>query len=116
MELTIDTEYKMKFPFSKHEGLRDDWFWYPGCILHEEVDEYYTSRTFTADAEGEVIYKILSLAEMPDKYKDRVIFKRWLVDPDGKKYNNGEVRMLTKDLFIRDINSYTPFKADYEIE
>ena len=113
MKLTINKEYKMTFPFHKHEITKQ---WYPGCVVHEEREECYTNRFFTAHSEGEVIYKILALVEMPDRYKDRVIFKRWLVDPDGKKYNNGEVRMLTKDLFIRDTNLYTPFKADYEVE
>jgi hypothetical protein len=113
MKLSIGKEYKMKFPFHKHEA---NPHWWPGCHLYEEREEYYTNRFFTANGEGEVIYKILSFSEMPERYKDRVIFKRWTVDPDGKKYSNGEVRMLTNDLFIKDVESVTPFRQDYEVE
>lgn len=127
-QLTIGNEYEMVFPFYKikfnasigYFGSPDTEacsFWYAGCNLEiESCENSPDDRFFTANAEGKVIYKILSIAEMPGRFKDRVIFKRWLIDPDGKKYNNGEVRMLTTMSFLRDIESRTPFKADYEVE
>ena len=123
MELTNGNEYEMVFPFTKisvrhgptcEESLS---IWYAGCDVHfEQYDESHGERFFNANAEGKVIYKILSIAEMPGRFKDRVIFKRWLIDPDGKRYSNGEVRMLTTMSFLRDVESRTPFKADYEVD
>ena len=92
--------------------------WEPGCWLFEECDGsgYGMTRDFYGNAEGEVIYQILSIAKMPGKYMDRVIFKRWLIDPEGKKYNNGEVKMATVNSFKKDINSRSPFNAEYDID
>ncbi len=122
-ELTIGNEYEMDFPFTKQviqHGLTSKEsisIWYAGCDVHfEQYDESHGERFFSANAEGKVIYKILSCAEMPGRFQNRVIFKRWLIDPDGKKYNNGEVRMLTTMSFLRDVESRTPFKADYEVD
>ncbi len=127
-KLIIGQEFEMVFPFQKvkielmegHFGspwTKVSYFWNAGCSVHfEQYDEGHGERFFTANGEGKVIYKVLSLAEMPGRYQDRVIFKRWLIDPDGKKYNNGEVRMLTKKSFYSDIASRTPFRAEYELE
>ena len=128
-ELKVGDEYRMKFPFKKitHEarvGTRlfpatDEVIqWEPGCWLFEECDGsgYGLTRDFYGNAEGEVIYKILSVAEMPGKYMDRIIYKRWCIDPEGKKYNNGTLSTVTVNRFIRDIESDSPFNADYEID
>ncbi len=121
-ELKVGAEYKMKFPFKKVEQgalLSGDFFyWEPGCWLFEEDDgsDYGRSRDFYANAEGEVIYKILSIAKMPEKFMDRVIYKRWLINPEGKKYNNGSISMDTANGFYKDINSISPFNANYEID
>lgn len=127
-ELRVGDTFKMKFPFRKEkienqitplsnnpiEGFS---FWFAGCHLDEEFDGsgYGYSRCFTANGEGLVIYEVLSIANMPGRYQDRVIFKRWLMDPDGERYNTGEVRTLTVNSFEKDINSTSPFKAEYEV-
>lgn len=128
-ELKVGSEHSMVFPFTKtvHPAMSgnslfsaQDAFhiWSAGCELHEECDgsDYGITRDFTANGEGQVIYSILAITEMVGRYQDRVIFKRWLINPDGKKYNNGEVRMLTRKAFEKDINSTSPFRADYEVE
>lgn len=124
-DLSIGREHEMAFPFQIMESfvgnpMQPDIYenWYAGCKVTEEDDgsEFGHDVHFTAHGDGKVIYKILSLVKMPGRYQDRVIFKRWLIDPDGNKYNNGEVRMLTKKSFCRDVTSRTPFRADYELE
>ena len=128
-ELKAGNEYSMAFPFTKNVfsatagnalfSAQDAFYtWSAGCDLHEECDGsgYGISRDFTANGEGQVIYSILAITELIGRYEDRVIFKRWLINPDGKKYNNGEVRILTRKAFKKDINSRTPFRADYEVE
>ena len=129
MELTVGKKYRMIFPFKKivHKatsgnGLfagRDEVIqWEPGCWLFEECDgsDYGMTRDFYGNAEGEVVYQILSIAKMPGKYMDRIIFKRWCIDPTGKKYNNGSLNTFTRNRFIRDIESRSPFNAEYDID
>ena len=129
MELKVGDEYRMKFPFKKivHGPFSANGFlpssdgciqWEPGCWLFEECDGsgYGMTRYFYGNAEGEVVYQILSIAEMPGKYMDRIIFKRWCIDPEGKKYNNGSLNTFTRNRFIRDIESRSPFNAEYEID
>jgi len=125
-KLKTGREYEMVFPFQKIK-LKDitgnlgatiekcHYFWQGGCDVHfEQYDEGRGERFFIAHGEGKVIYKILSLVKMPGRYQDRVIFKRWLIDPDGKKYN-AAVKTLTKKSFCRDVESITPFSTDYEV-
>jgi hypothetical protein len=129
MKLKLNKKYRMKFPFKKivHKATsgnrlfaaRDEVIqWEPGCWLFEDCDgsDYGMSRDFYANDEGEVIYQILSIAEMPGRYMDRVIYKRWCIDPTGKKYNNGTLCTATINRFKRDINSDSPFCADYEVD
>ena len=128
-ELKVGNEYSMAFPFTRNDYSAttgnflfpaQDAFhiWSAGCDLYEEVGEngYGGIRDFTANGEGQVIYSVLAVTELIGRYQDRVIFKRWLIDPDGKKYNNGEVRILTRKAFNKDINSHSPFRADYELD
>ncbi len=128
-ELKVGKEYRMVFPFKKiiHEARAANRLfpatdevvqWEPGCWLFEECDGsgYRMTRDFYGNAEGEVIYQILSIAKMPGKYMDRVIFKRWCIDPEGKKYNSGSLNTYTTGRFKKDIESRSPFNADYEID
>lgn len=128
-KLKVGDEYSMAFPFTKDVysttsgsalfAARDAFFtWSAGCELYEEIGDngYVGQRDFTANGEGRVVYSILAITELTGRFQDRIIFKRWLVDPDGVRYNNGEVRMLTIKAFEKDINSHSPFRADYEVE
>lgn len=128
-KLKVGDEYTMKFPFKKiiHESRGGNGLfpatsgfiqWEPGCWLFEECDGsgYGITRDFYGNAEGKVIYKILSIAKMPGKYMDRIIYKRWCIDPEGNKYNNGSLSTVTVNRFKRDIESDSPFNADYEID
>lgn len=125
MDINVGDEFTMAFPFQIIENAIGNRYepeihesWFAGCKVSEEDDGsgYGVSRIFTANGEGNVIYKVLAVVEMPGKYIDRVVFLRSLVDPDGKKYGKAEVRTITKTLFIRDIGLTTPFKPEYEVE
>jgi len=125
MIINVGDEFEMVYPFKIIENIVGNRYepeimenWYAGCKVTEEEDGsgYGYERHFTANGEGKVIYKVLAIVEMPQKYIDRVVFLRSLIDPDGSKYSKGEVRTLTKTLFDRDVKSITPFKPDYEVE
>ena len=53
---------------------------------------------------------------MPKGFIDRVVFKKTKIDPDGNKYGKSSIELLTKTVFLKHINSHTPFSADYEVE
>lgn len=119
-DLKPGDKFEMEFPFHKEEiaGFKNSaYFWIGGCKVHDETYEPgIGERFFTAHGEGKVIYEILSIAEMPGRYLDRVIFKRSTIDPDGNTANPGEIRVLTVRKFIKHVTSRTPFPVDYELE
>ena len=115
-DLKAGDKYEMVFPF-RAEHFMGTLYWIGGCEVHDETDGHSVSeRFFTAHGEGKVIYEILSIAEMPGRYMDRVIFKRSTIDPKGDTANPGEIKMLTVRKFIKDVTSRTPFPVDYELE
>jgi len=116
--LKVGNIFTMAYPFHKYESLiPNKASWSRGCIVEtEEYGDGYGERFFTAHGEGKIVCEVLSIAKMPNKFMDRVLFKRTTIDPDGNKCGKSEVRTLTTGLFMRDINSRTPFKVDYEIE
>lgn len=130
MNLNVGDEFEMVFPFRRESfdaacgrdpfqptEIKKISYWIPGCdVHHEQYDQGCGETFFTAHGEGKVIYKVLSIAKMPGRYVDRVIFHRHTIDPDGVKNKKGEVRILTVNLFERDVNSVTPFKREYEVE
>lgn len=114
-DLKPGDKYEMAFPFHA-ERFMGNLYWIGGCEVHDETGEHgISNRFYTAHGEGKVIYEILSIAEMPSRYMDRVIFKRSTIDPEGDTANKGEIKMLTVRKFIKDITSRTPFPVDYEL-
>lgn len=118
-ELKVGSTFEMAFPFHRQgiEGVNDYRYWVGGCEVETEMYEPgIGERFFTAHGEGKVIYEILSIAEMPGRYINRIIFKRSTIDPEGNTANSGEIKMLTVRKFIKHITSHTPFPVDYELE
>jgi len=122
-DLKPGDKYEMAWPFHFEQissnsifGLGVDDYWVGGCkVTVESHNEWESERFFTAHGEGKVIYEILSIAEMPTRYMDRVIFKRSTINPDGNVSNPGEVKTLTVRKFLKDVNSRTPFPVEYEL-
>lgn len=115
--LKAGDKYEMAFPFHRQGILERFRYWVGGCEVNvEQYSEGESERFFTAHGEGKVIYEILSIAEMPGRYMDRVIFKRSTIDPEGYTANPGEIKMLSVRKFIKDITSRTPFPVEYELE
>lgn len=112
----VGDRFEMAFPFHV-EGFAKHRFWVGGCEVHDETYEPgIGERFFTAHGEGKVIYEVLSIAEMPGRYMDRVVFKRSTINPDGNTANPGEIRVLTVRKFIKHVTSRTPFPVEYELE
>ena len=58
----------------------------------------------------------MSIVKLPKGLIDRVVFKKSKVDADGNKYGKSSIEILTETLFLKHVNSHTPFRADYEID
>ncbi len=132
-ELKVGDKFEMKWPFYKDVSLytclgtpfsgrqekevRESVCWVGGCYrMDESPNEYSHEFSYHATAYGKLVYEVLSIAEMPNRYQNRVIFKRTRIDPDGKLLIGSEVKVFTVGAFERDINSACPFKADFEID
>ena len=124
MNLKVGDKFEMVWPFhllkysmGSSFGLSVEDCWVSGCSCHyEQYSEYEGERFLNANGEGVICYEVLSIAEMPKPYQDRVVFKRTLIDPDGEGYGRAKVETKTINSFMKDVNSATPFKADYEVE
>ena len=132
-ELKVGNKFEMKWPFykditsytclgnqfsGKHgKEVRESVCWVGGCFRSDESESEYKHEFFyNSTAYGKLVYEVLAIAEMPNRYQNRVIFKRSRIDPDGKLLSGGEVKVLTIGAFNKDINSSCPFKADFEID
>ena len=123
--LKAGDKFEMTVPFHRFSinggtlnGNRIDLtIWQGGCEVHtEKYSDWESERFFTAHGEGKVIYEVLSIAKMPGRYLDRVVYKRSTIDPDGYTANPGEVKILTIRKFLGHVNSGNPFPVEYELE
>lgn len=118
-QIKVGNKFEMAFPFHRQciEGVSKYYYWVGGCEVDiEHHGEWETERFFTAHGEGKVTYEVLSIANMPGRYMDRVIFKRSTIDPEGEVANSGEIKVLTVRKFIKHVTSHTPFPVEYELE
>ena len=119
-DLLVGEVYEMVWPFhltrwESRIGINE--VWNSGCKNEaDDLDDAgYQDFYLIAHGEGKIIYEILSIAKMPEKFLDRVIFRCYKIDPDGIK-TRADYKMVSVNVFIRHINSRTPFRADYELE
>ena len=92
----------------------------PGCHKSTEDDGSGwggVNVDWTANSEGKIVFEVLSIAEMPGKYMDRVIVKKHYLQPDGEKFSNGDVIMMTIGKLQRYIDHHqSVFPCDYEVD
>ena len=96
--------FRKPYPFKYWE---DEWSsgWAGGChVTHEEgseiMDGYYEEVThFTADGEGEIEYEVLAVAEMPRKFKTRVLYSVAMINPEGGIKKANKCHTVTIDKF-----------------
>ena len=121
MKIKVGSKFEMDWPFYKGiykigDG-KSESFWIGGCHrVDESIYEYCHDYFYQATAEGKVIYEVLSIAKMPKRYQDRVLFKRIRVNPDGGEIKDGEVKLMTYNLFVETVSNRTPFKPEYEVD
>lgn len=97
--------------------------WSGGC-RHETVegaeimDGYFEQDTYHAcDGEGFIEYEVLSIAEMPRKYQDRIIYRVTMIEPEGDERKSSKAHMVTRTKFESWINApHSPYPHEYEVE
>lgn len=124
MEITTGDKHEMAWPFYLYEhasisndGIGIDSHWASGCVVwYEQYDQYAGERFFSCNAEGKIIYEVLAVVKLTAKYQDRIIVRVTKVNPDGEIHGKSHVRTLTKKMYLKHVNSHTPFNHDYDVD
>lgn len=98
----------VKYPFVRHiyspphpDDL-DEMCWRPGVRLENVGPESCES---VADGEGQQVFTVVSIHK-PGKYPTRVFYTRKWIDPDGKTFGKGSLKMISANAFLRRISGY----------
>lgn len=102
-------EFRVKFPFyvdvyngQDDSGPYQEEVWIPGCrsqMLPPDDCEC------VAQGEGEMVLTVVDTFK-PGKYPERVFYTRKFIDPDGKEFGRGKLRMTTIPAFMRRCSGY----------
>jgi len=76
--------------------------WRPGVNFESDG---FAGHDACADANGKVAYTVIAVFK-PGSYPERVFFVRNWVDPDGKRFGKGNLRMTTSQNFKALIRGY----------
>lgn len=98
-------EHVISYPFSrdKYMDFGEDFnstpvemgTWRPGVVF-EQMDDYEAYAL--ADAMGSIVLTIIATFK-PGNYPTRVFYTRHWIDPDGKRFGKGSLRMTTERNF-----------------
>lgn len=124
MNIAVGDKSEMAWPFYLYEhaiisndGVSIESHWASGCVVwYEQYDQYAGERFFACNAEGKIIYEVLAVVKLTGKHQDRIIVKVTKINPDGEIHGKSHVRTLTKKMYLKHINSHTPFNHDYEVD
>jgi len=120
MKFRKGNTFEFEYPF--YNQFMDEWqgkksYWLvPGCHKYEEREDVYYNVSYTANFEGKILFEILSIAKMPGKYMDRLIVKKHYILPDGKKFSDGTIEMITTGRMETFIHRESVFPCEYEVE
>lgn len=101
-------QFEVVFPFvtvtielDREDGPFDSWKPGTRCETVSDAKE----QNDVADGQGKMILTVVDVFK-PGKYPERVFFTRAFVDPDGKSFGKGKLRMTTTSTFRRLICGY----------
>lgn len=123
-EIKVGDKSEMAWPFYVYEhgslssyGYGIDSYWASGCaVWYERYDQFAGERFFSCNAEGKIIYEVLAVVKLTARYQDRIIVRVTKINPDGEIHGKAHVRTLTKKMYLKHINSHTPFNHDYDVD
>lgn len=112
-EIVVGQSYEVDCPFLRDtyehfdEGGQSTLHtWRPGIRWETYGDSYFNQSEPVADGVGKVIYTVIDLHKLPRPYPPRVFFTRKWVDPDGKSFGKGALRIMTAEAFRRRLSAY----------
>jgi len=93
----IKKRYEVEYPF--HRILCD---WTKGCRTEWDEHPYYggNGSTYLADGIGKAVYEVIRKVDMPNPYKDRVVYRFYFVNPGGVKMRK-RVDTATDSAFLK---------------
>lgn len=121
-DLNVGDKFELDYPFklitihnvNGNYGDVKDYFWVMGCNKTTETySPWEYEHFYTCDGIGKIIFEVLSICEMPRKYKSRVIYKFDRIDPDGKLIKSSKCHMATLSKFKEMIEN--PYRHEYEV-
>ena len=110
MEIKAGDIFSIGYPFHKkkvslvdQDGIYETDSWIPGVTLVPVNNEGDTE----AVAHGMGLMELTVVATFkPGKYPERVFFTRSWVDPEGKRFGKGLLKIMVKSAFKRRLNGY----------
>lgn len=112
-EIVIGKTYEVPCPFlrSTYEEFDEGGSsqlptWKPGIEWVTYGDSYFNVSEPSADGLGKVLYTVVDVHKLPRPYPPRVFFTRKWVDPDGKTFGKGALRIMTVEAFRRRLTGY----------
>ncbi len=123
-DIKVGDKNVMAWPFYIYESFTGSQYepeinehWCSGCaVWYEQYCDSSGERFFACNAEGNINYEVMAVCNLAGRYQDRIIVKVGKVDPDGGMYGRYEIKTLTKKMYLKHINSKTPFRADYDVD
>jgi len=118
IEIKTGQLLELPYPFYDQSNFPWDGVITPGCHKTTEDDGsgYGFDIYWTANSEGKIVFEVLSIAEMPGKYMDRVIVKKHYIKPCGEALNRGEVIMMTIGKLNGHVTRNCVFPWEYKVE
>jgi len=123
-QIEVGKVYAVRYPFfmSSYEKWEDDFptevqSWRPGCQVdtNQGEDDYLPVRYYYSEGHGEMLLDVVGVFK-PGRYPERVFFTRKWQDPDGKVFGKPNLRMTTKNNFIKMLNGYRHEYISDELE
>ena len=124
IEFNVGDTFDIEYPFySQNCGVYNgeiESILTPGCHrLTEEEDQGwgYQERVYwVANFMGKICYEVMSVAEMPGRYMNRVIVKYHYITPGGADYGRSQMKTLTVGKLTKQIESESVFPCEYEVD
>jgi hypothetical protein len=99
---------KIKYPFVRDKFVSmnldepDTPCWRPGVRFEDSGPD---DTEAIADGLGQQVFTVVSIHK-PGKFPTRVFYTRNWIDPDGKQFGKGTLKMLSVNPFMRRISGY----------
>jgi len=122
-DIRVGDVFERPYPFYdavKDEGSCAGEMFIPGCRVIKETEDWgwgdVEVACFFADYVGEIVMEVISIAELPGRYVDRVFYRKSYKNSDGERHSKATLEVATITKFKKWIDSDgSPFPREYEM-